>query len=86
MLGCTHYPFVSEHLQALAGADVLLVENGETVAWQTLRLLHAAAGRHNPEMARHGRVSLLSTGNAQTLKASAAHWLDLCDQIDLLQI
>ena len=25
VLGCTHYPFVSEHLQALVGFDVTLV-------------------------------------------------------------
>ena len=33
--GCTHYPFVSEHLQAQVSAHVTLVENGEAVARQT---------------------------------------------------
>ena len=86
VLGCTHYPFVSEHLQALAGADVMLVENGEAVARQTRRLLHGAIGGIGPAVTGLGRISLLNTGDAHTLKAAAAHWLSLSDPVDLLQI
>ena len=86
VLGCTHYPFVSEHLQALVGADVTLVENGEAVARQTQRLLHAAAGRHSPAVTRQGSVSLLSTGDAHTLKAAAAHWLALHEPVGMPHI
>ena len=86
VLGCTHYPFVSEHLQALVGADVTLVENGEAVARQTQRLLHAAAGSNSPAVTRQGRVRLLTTGDAQTLNAAAAHWLALREPVELLQI
>lgn len=39
LLGCTHYPFVSEHLQAQVSAQVTLVQNGEAVARQTPRQL-----------------------------------------------
>ena len=48
VLGCTHYPFVSDHLQALVDPDVTLVENGEALARQTQRLLQAAAGNISP--------------------------------------
>ena len=86
VLGCTHYPFVSDHLQALVGADVTLVENGEAVARQTRRLLHVAAGSIGPAVTGPGRISLVTTGDAQTLKAAAAHWLALREPVDLLRI
>jgi glutamate racemase len=86
VLGCTHYPFVSQHLQALVGADVTLVENGEAVARQTQRLLHAAAGNIGPAVTDPGRIRLITTGDAQTLRAAAAHWLALHEPVELLQI
>ena len=86
VLGCTHYPFVSEHLQGLVGNDVRLVENGEAVARQTQRLLQFATSSNSPAITRQGRVRLLTTGDTQTLKAAAAHWLALGGSVDLLQI
>ena len=86
VLGCTHYPFVSEHLQALVGADVRLIENGEAVARQTQRLLYAAAGNIGQAVAGPGRIRLIATGDTYTLKAAAAHWLALHEPVDLLQI
>ncbi|NMM06861.1 glutamate racemase [Polaromonas sp.] len=84
VLGCTHYPFAGDHLQALVGADVTLVETGEAVARQTQRLLRAAAGSIGPAVTGPGRISLLTTGDAYTLKAAAAHWLALHEPVDLL--
>ncbi len=86
VLGCTHYPFVSEHLQALVGADVTLVENGDAVARQTQRLLHAAADNTCPTLNSRGRISLMTTGDAHTLKAAAAHWLALREPVELLYL
>ena len=85
VLGCTHYPFVSEHLQALVGAKVTLVENGKAVARQTQRLLHGI-GNLDPALTGPGRTGLITTGDAHTLKAAAAHWLALHEPVDLLQI
>ena len=85
-LGCTHYPFVSEHLQALVGFDVTLVENGEAVARQAQRLLHAAAGGIGPEVTGSGRNGLITTGDAHLLKRAATHWLALRESVDLLLI
>ncbi len=86
VLGCTHYPFVSKHLQELVGCDVRLVENGEAVARQTQRLLLATAGSTGPAVTERGRISLLTTGDARILKAAAGHWLALREPIKLLQI
>ena len=84
VLGCTHYPFVSEHLQALVGVNVRLVENGEAVARQTQRLLHAGAGHTDPAVTGAGRITLHTTGDTHTLRAAAAHWLALHAPVELL--
>lgn len=86
VLGCTHYPFVSEHLQALVGADVTLVENGEAVARQSLRLLNGIASGVGPAATGAGRIRLFTTGDACILKAAVAHWLALREPVDLLHI
>ena len=86
VLGCTHYPFVSEHLQALVGVDVRLVENGEAVARQTQRLLHAAAGSTGQALLGPGRIRLITTGDADILTAAAGQWLVLRAPVDLLHI
>ena len=86
VLGCTHYPLISKHLQALVGANVMLVENGDAVARQTQRLLHAAAGNTGPAITGPGRIGLITTGDTQILKAAAAHWLALGGPVKLLHI
>ena len=75
VLGCTHYPFAGEHLRALLGPSVQLIDNGEAVARQTRRLLQIAAPAW-PDRAT-GQVSLFTTGQAQALQAAARHWLGL---------
>ena len=86
VLGCTHYAFVNDHLQALVGIDVRLVETGEAVARQTQRLLETAAGNISPATMEQGRVRLLTTGDAHILKSAAAHWLALRKPVELLKI
>jgi glutamate racemase len=86
VLGCTHYPFASEHLQTLVGANVTLVENGEAVARQTLRLLNGVARGSGDAVSDRGRISLHTTGDARILKAAAAHWLALRETVNLLHI
>ena len=72
VLGCTHYPFARQQLQALVGEAVRMVETGEPVARQTRRLLEAAA-LLLPTGA--GSVSLHSTGDLQALTRFASRWL-----------
>jgi glutamate racemase len=43
VLGCTHYAFLRDRIQALVGPDVTLVDSGDAVARQTERRLPFAA-------------------------------------------
>ena len=75
VLGCTHYPLVSDVLQSLVGAEVDLLEAGAPVSLQTRRVLSQAdllfAG------AAVGTTRLLSTGTAEALSGNALRWLGL---------
>ena len=72
VLGCTHYPFASEHLAKLVGPAVRLIDNGEPVARQTRRMLPGISS--NPAQ---GQFRLFTTGNAAALQHAAQHWLGL---------
>lgn len=72
VLGCTHYPFAQQQLQALVGDAVRMVETGMPVARQTRRLLDAAGLL---KKAGAGSVAFQSTGDLATLERSAARWL-----------
>jgi len=79
VLGCTHYVFAQEALQALVGPDVQLVSTGQAVARQTRRLLEAAGLLHagSAPMAPAGRLRLLTTGDLAGLQAAAQRWLHM---------
>ena len=81
VLGCTHYPFASEHLRALVGPGVQFIDNGQAVARQTRRLLPEALMAAN---ASPGQVSLFATSQTRTLQAAAQRWLDLSVPVSLL--
>ena len=72
VLGCTHYPFARDILQALCGPGVRLVDTGEAVARRTRAVLNlpAATGKENPTP-----LTLLSTGEVSSLHHAAARWL-----------
>jgi glutamate racemase len=72
VLGCTHYPFAQEQLQALVGSEVRLVETGAPVARQTRRLLEVA-GLLRP--AGSGSLAFQSTGDLAALEQAAIRWL-----------
>ena len=74
VLGCTHYPFARDILQALCGSGVVLVDTGEPVARRTRAVLHlpAVAGGASP-----AHVTLLSTGDHRNLHNAAARWLGI---------
>ncbi|MBA2674314.1 glutamate racemase [Ramlibacter sp.] len=74
VLGCTHYPFALAQLTAAVGPAVHLLENGAPVARQTRRLLEDNA-LLNAQGA--GRVTLLTTGAPQALRAASQRWLGL---------
>jgi len=80
VLGCTHYPFATEHLRELLGTQVQLVSNGPAVARQTrIRLLEHAlpATEQHEQTETTARLILLSTGEPQVLQSAAQRWLPL---------
>ena len=81
VLGCTHYPFASEHLSKRVGPDVRLIDNGEPVARQTHRMLKSLSSSEVP-----GRYVLFTTGERTSLQRAARHWLALEGPVESLSI
>ena len=82
VLGCTHYSFARDILQALTGPDVKLIDTGPAVARQTRRLLNAmmsAAAGTAPQTSKRtpedSQTRLVSTGLPGQLQAAARRWL-----------
>ncbi len=71
VLGCTHYPFASEHLRALVGPQVHLIDNGQAIARQTQRLLRPSLECGLNASVGAGQVRLFTTGQPPTLQAAA---------------
>ena len=72
VLGCTHYPFVRDHIAAALGPDVTLLDSGAAIARQTERVL-----RERGALAEGGAGSLriLTTGDpAEVASVVARVW------------
>ena len=67
VLGCTHYPFLRETLQRLVGPHVTLIDTGEAVARQTVRVLGLGAGDRGrgpfTDDTDTGRITYYSSGD-----------------------
>ena len=63
VLGCTHYPLVKEHIAAVCGPRVQVIDTGEPVARQLRRRL-SAAGLLNPGPGAGG-IDYFSSGSAR---------------------
>ncbi|KQW66680.1 glutamate racemase [Methylibium sp. Root1272] len=73
VLGCTHYPFVAQHIQKALGAEVRLVDTADAVARRAQQLatsLQAATDAVPRQTAR-----LWTTGDLSTLQSVAGRWL-----------
>lgn len=79
VLGCTHYPFVADLVQELAGADVQVLETGEAVARETRRRLDVEGllGPAGLIDAITPRVGLLASGSAADLQSAVARLLGI---------
>ena len=87
VLGCTHYAFASEALQALLGADVRLVEGGAPVARQTRRLLEQAQLRAPDVTAPNEPVTqYFSTGDSALLDSAVLRWMQHKIKTENLQV
>ena len=69
VLGCTHYPFALPILRSLVGENVMILETGEPVARHTQQVLSERGLLTNAELI--GRVTLLATGDSQSLQVAA---------------
>jgi glutamate racemase len=74
VLGCTHYPFASDILQALCGSDVQLVDTGEPVAPRARAVLKLETPSGTTDS---GTVTLLSTGKRRPVEHAASRWLGI---------
>lgn len=81
VLGCTHYPFASEHLRQLVGPHVQIIDNGEPIARQTHRLMKSPSGHDTP-----GKCLLFTTGERTLLQNAARHWLAFDGAVESLVV
>ena len=84
VLGCTHYPFISDLLRVHTGSDVHYIDTGEPVARQTRRLLEAA-GTLNTS-AELGDLQLFTTGDLLSFAKLTKLWLDLPETSQISKI
>lgn len=73
VLGCTHYPFAANRLQALCGPGVTLIETGPAVARRVKALLDSHSV--NESTVGDSEPMLLTTGSESKLGTAAARWV-----------
>ena len=84
VLGCTHYPFISDLLRVHTGPDVHYIDTGAPVARQTRRLLEAA-GTLNTS-AHLGDFQLFTTGDLPSFAQLTKLWLNLPENASIARI
>jgi glutamate racemase len=72
VLGCTHYPFVAERIQALVGPGVRLIDTADAIAQRTQSLWPAPQQSASPNA---GPPVLQTTGDPEVLTALAQRWV-----------
>ena len=85
VLGCTHYPFVTDELRHCTGDKVFFLEGGAPVARQARRLIEGVkevvgAGQPtHPDVATPSNPTtrFFTTGSAEVLRDSVARWLSV---------
>jgi len=65
VLGCTHYPFLKQSIQAIAGNSCLIIDTGEAVAKQTHRLLNELD--ISGDTKDQGAIEILTSGDLNQL-------------------
>jgi glutamate racemase len=83
VLGCTHYPFVSDTLRQCVGPSVAFFEGGAPVARQTRRILTdagtlvLASGPSAPPAVPTVAAHFCTSGNPEMLRSAVARWLGI---------
>ena len=84
VLGCTHYPFISDLLRVHTGPNVHYIDTGAPVARQTRRLLEAA-GTLNTS-GNLGDLQLFTTGDLDSFAKLTKLWLNLPETAKISKI
>ncbi|PWJ39414.1 glutamate racemase [Sediminitomix flava] len=66
VLGCTHYPFLSEEIQKITGPSVSLIDPAPAIAKQAERILNDSRLKTNNE---NPSITFYTNGNIDRLKA-----------------
>ncbi len=75
VLGCTHYPFALPILREFVGNKVTILETGLPVARQVKKMLGERGLLAQSSEEKLGRVTLLASGDTQSLRRAALMWL-----------
>lgn len=65
-LGCTHYPFLKDHIQKVVGKNILILDSGGAAARQTKRVLE---GIKKLSLAKESKDWYYTTGDANTFQS-----------------
>ena len=71
VLGCTHYPFLRDAMQRVAGAHVTLLDPAEAVARELVRRL--GDPQHSGPSSRPGSVQFFTTGDVAHTQHAVTH-------------
>ena len=72
VLGCTHYPFLSEIIQDIAGPDVRVIDSAPAIAKQLLKVIREENIPYGQDGGGHAKVSLYASGGRETLEKTFA--------------
>jgi glutamate racemase len=72
VLGCTHYPFLAELIQDIAGPEVKVIDSAPAIARQLLKVIKEENIPYGPDGGGNAKVSLYASGSRETLEKTFA--------------
>ena len=85
VLGCTHYPFITDELRQLVGNEVVFLEGGAPVARRTRKLLESAGLLvQGNGIAPFAPTEYYATGAPHTLGFALSRWMPKSAQVTAL--
>ena len=68
VLGCTHYPFLADVIQDIAGPDVRIIDSAPAIAKQLLKVIKEEGIPFGPDGGGSAKVSLYASGDSEPLR------------------
>lgn len=68
VLGCTHYPFLSDVILKLAGPGIRLIDPAPAIARHLVEVMDEQGILHSPSSASHISITLRTSGDAEILE------------------